>query len=814
MRAESVYRCCSTHGSKLGGFAPALVEHLPCLIVLHLVLSTAAFGQGSGQGPTGRPADIDTAAETSAGQVMQNYVVMQSVELGGRITSLNGSGAMFNTLLNEQSGPRLFQQTLMIRPMPNSKAPFDNLYFESFGWGGDPSNAARLRVTKRGLYNLGVSFRRDKNYFDYDLLANPLNATSTTTLPTILVDSSPHSMYLTRRMYDFNLVLLPQHTVSFRIDYNRSRNEGPSFSSVHEGTEALLNQQFSTTQNDLRLGVSWRVLPRTTLSFTESLQFLKNDTDQTLAAFHTVLAANGTPVEFGLPWLNGSPGCIPSSATAIVGGFANPSCNGYLSYSRTQRFRNYLPSEQVNLSSNSIRNVDLTARFMYSNADTNTPLSENFDGLVTRTGLRASNTNGTTAHATWVSEDADAGVTIHLGSHVRVVDSFRYYAYRIPGVMYLLENNFFNLGTVTTPNILQPVATFPVTPFHSASSPADVQNDVYNRFVQQSTKSNEFALHYDVSRYFGVRVGYRYRNIFDAHQWLSTSNPDTYFPDASGTGGSSIATATCLAAGGVVGAGGICTVTGPFDSENEPVTINQHWAIAGVWYRMAEKFRVDAEARIMSADNYLTRIDPRHEQQYRANASFTPKPWLTVAANLNLKEQRNPTQDFAYDAHIRNFGFNAIASPNSRITVDAAYNYTSTVQNNNICYTGTFVAPGSAPCTNDNTLQEVLGFYSNRTHYGSANVLFKPVRRVSVIAGYSIINVDGNELILNLLQPLGPLSYRYHQPVASVGVELTKQIELRGGWNYYQYNENSFTGPTAPRYFHANLTNVSLKYSF
>jgi hypothetical protein len=294
------------------------------------------------------------------------------------------------------------------------------------------------------------------------------------------------------------------------------------------------------------MGVSWRVLPRTTLSFTQSLQYFKNDTDQTLAGFNTILAANGTPIEFGLPWLGGSP-----CATPIVGGFANPSCNGYLSYSRTMRYRNFLPTEQANLTSASIRHVELTARFLYSTADANTPLSEDFNGLVSRSSVRASNTDGTTAHATWVSEDADAGVTLHLSSHLRLVDSFRFYAYRIPGVMYLLQNNFFNLGTVTAPSILQPIALPPALPFHSASSPADVQNDIYDRYVQQSIKSNEFTIQYDVSRFFGVRVGYLYRNIFDGHHWTSTSNPDTYFPDPTGT-----STATCVGLGGTVAANG------------------------------------------------------------------------------------------------------------------------------------------------------------------------------------------------------------------------------------------------------------------
>ncbi len=92
--------------------------------------------------------------------------------------------------------------------------------------------------------------------------------------------------------------------------------------------------------------------------------------------------------------------------------------------------------------------------------------------------------------------------------------------------------------------------------------------------------------------------------------------------------------------------------------------------------------------------------------------------------------------------------------------------------------------------------------------------MVKPVSRISAVLGYSIIDTNGNTLILNSRQPLGTLSYRYHEPFASLAVGVTKQVELRAGWNYYQYNENSFVGPTLPRYFHANLVNLSLRYAF
>ena len=784
-----------------------LTRSMACTILLFICCGKST-AQGPGQGPTARPADIDVATETPTGSVMGDYTVQQSVELGGRIEERTGNGGMYNTIIGLHSGPRLFDQSLLIKPMANKKGLFDELYEQSFGWGGDPSNALRLRAAKHGLYDFRFSFRRYQNYFDYNLLANPLNPTSTNpALPTIFVNTSPHLYNDDRRMYDYSLVLLPQKTISFRFDYFRNTNEGPSFSTLHVGTEALLNQAFSTTNNTLRFGFSWRATQKTTLSFLESLQWIKNDTDYSLAPFIPIPSSAGFPVEYGVSWLGGSP-----CATPIIAGLANPLCSGYLSYTWTQRYRNYVPTSQVQLTSKDIRHVDFIGRFMYSNADANTPIAENFNGLDSRAATRVSTTNGTAAHSTWVTEEADAGLTIRMTSHLRFVDTFRFYAFRIPGELYLFQNNFFNLGTVTAPNILLPIAIPPAVPFHSTSSAADVVNDFYHRFVQQRIKSNESDLQIDFSKHFGVRAGFLYKNIFDSHDWVSTAVLNTYLPDPAGN-----STATCLAAGGVVGAGGVCTVTGPFDSETERFpTINQYWGIAGLWYRMSEKFHMDAEVRFMSADDFLTRIDPRQEQQYRANASYTPLGWVTIGANVNIREQRNRTQDFGYNAHVRNFGINALAAQSKRISVDVAYNYTNAGQNANVCYVGAITAPGSTPCLSDPALLETLGFYSNKTHYGTANILFRPVSRVSALVGYSIIDTDGNTLstILNPRQPLGSLSSRYQQPVASLSVGVTKQVELRAGWNYYQYNENSFAGPTLPRYFHANLVNLSLRYAF
>ena len=74
---------------------------------------------------------------------------------------------------------------------------------------------------------------------------------------------------------------------------------GPSFSSVHEGTEGLLLQPWNTTMNSYRIGGDWRIAPRTVLSYDQFLDYYKGDTDTQLASFAPALPGGG-PVELGL----------------------------------------------------------------------------------------------------------------------------------------------------------------------------------------------------------------------------------------------------------------------------------------------------------------------------------------------------------------------------------------------------------------------------------------------------------------------------------------------------------------------------------
>ena len=95
-----------------------------------------------------------------------------------------------------------------------------------------------------------------------------------------------------------------------------------------------------------------------------------------------------------------------------------------------------------------------------------------------------------------------------------------------------------------------------------------------------------------------------------------------------------------------------------------------------------------------------------------------------------------------------------------------------------------------------------------------ASVMFKPHTRVTAQVGYGITSVDGQTPQFNILQPLGSLQYNYQQPLANVAVDIGHNLTAKAGWNYYQYGEGSFVGPTDPRYFHANNATFSLRWAF
>jgi hypothetical protein len=219
----------------------------------------------------------------------------------------------------------------------------------------------------------------------------------------------------------------------------------------------------------------------------------------------------------------------------------------------------------------------------------------------------------------------------------------------------------------------------------------------------------------------------------------------------------------------------------------------------------------------------FVRMSPRKEARYRFQTTYTPRPWVVVGGSINILQDSNADALTQYVGHNQNYGFTASLTPRERIGMDFAYNFNGVIQNALICFNDTpptgvvlpFVTNAGSCAANDPSNPLLAdSYYTNHTHFGMATVRFIPAKRFTVNVGYNITSVDGSVPQFNVLQPLGSSEYKYSQPVANLSVDLGHKLAYNMGWNYYQYNEGSFVGPTAPRYFHANLLTESLRYAF
>ncbi len=260
---------------------------------------------------------------------------------------------------------------------------------------------------------------------------------------------------------------------------------------------------------------------------------------------------------------------------------------------------------------------------------------------------------------------------------------------------------------------------------------------------------------------------------------------------------------------------GSCTFVGVLAPYGNPTTeINNYSGLLGAWYRRGSALRANINAKFGGADNWIYRIDPLRSFNINANVSYAPQSWLTLSGNLLLQHAKNYDSDLAYNQHNYSVLVDASIMPNPRWGFDLAYNFDALQQNANVCFASSAPPAGSYTCNGDDTLLETYGVYQTHTQYGYFALSLAPIERVKFRLGYSIVDNQGNTTSFNPLLPLGPLASTYQSPLAATEIALYKGVAFKAGWNYYQYGEGSFVGPTASRYFHANNTTLALKYAF
>jgi len=811
-------------------------------------------------------------SSTPDAPVVQNgFVVHNTVDIGGHIVNGSGSGSMYDTLVNIHTGPRVLGQTFTMHAAPGTKhLLMDDLTAFSSGFGGDPNNYAKMDISKGKLYEFSGIFRRDRQYFDYDLLGS-------VNLPTVQVPygmvsagvpnaqslawtqptDSPVMFNTVRRMTDTTLTILPISKVTFRLGYSKNIFQGPTVSPGRSigKYDDLLDEYQRNGSDDYTAAMDWKPWTHTKITYEQQVNHYKADSYFTLDP-STFLAqeADGTPVSLGnydatysatapYPYTSaacntGSMGSAYTSANTYTifsspqtpGGLPiiNPACDVVTSYLRAQPTRINTPTEMVRLQSTSIKNISLNGDFRYSVAKSKMVYYENLNGL--DGAIRSATTTGF-ANAQRRVVAFDYGMTWRATKTISLEDQVSYSNIHQPGnttITGLTLNAPTTAGneTINYAGGLTGGAIFGVTGNPTAGVPL---------FAYFGTRflTNNATVSWDASSRASLALTYRYQ----ARAIVQTSG------------------------------------TGPMENL---IGTDEQGAIFSAALRPTNNWTLNGSAEISYSDNAFTPLSPRQFQHYRVHTIYRAKPWATVSGAYNDMERHNNTYNagtpnldgpLQHVDHSRVVSMGLVLTPSEHYGFDVNYSYSDVYTSTNICYlsgayAGTAGAPslpGAASTTSTGANNicpslttewgPVKDFMDAPTQYASVALTTTPVKNIHSDIGYRISAVSGNQFFNDAQEVNGSLQSAYQSPFVNVAWTVHPGLVWRAEYNYYGYGEGgpsgapqcslatSATAPvspcnsaafaglptgltepssglTAPRNFHANNVTLAIHYEF
>ena len=773
-----------------------------------------------------------------------NYNVRQAIEFGGRITSISGDLQTYDTLVNLQDGPRLLNFTTEMRSLDHHGTFFDRFFFSNFGYGGDPNVVTVLRISKNKWYSFDGMFRHDENFWDYSPLANPFNPAPAPTnapagfnpvvhappyvLGTQVIAMSPHYFNTRRNMQNYGLTLLPDAKIRFRVGYNHNTNVGPSYTTLHQGTEQFLLQDLSSGINQYRLGVDFRFLPRTNISYDQIWSYYKTDPGLTDQNQQFSVGAGFPPVDLGVSW-NGPP-CSPAFQP---GGIVSSNCNAYYSYYSHWRLRNDAPTEQISLQSNAIHPLQVSGKFSYTGSNMNVyDYNQSFTGLESKSLLSNLSQFGP-IEGRHVTSYADVGATWQITREFSLVDQFHYGNWQEPGQFTSTNCNFFSSNLVTIPNFFPSTAALPGnctppadavsgTPTHNSKSDPDILVNLDSNFLKQQITSNLIEGQVQVSPKVGAYFGYSFTHRVIADNFYNTENA-IYFPNNAKRGNCALEDGI-LPAGCTVNADGSVSYQTPSPTFGPPsvTDINYNGAVFGLWLKPIQPLSINVDAEVGSGNNTFTPLGARNYQEVRARVRYRPSSRLNLTAYFQTTDGQNPIVNVNGSQHDRSGGFSVSLMPFEKFSAQLGYNYDNIHSDLLICYTSDFEQPGLPECPGVSGLVQQSSPYTSSVNTGFVDFLWTPVNRLSLEVGANLSGVTGSELNLNPLSPIalapaGPLNSNWYQPYGVVSYHFAKQWTGRARWDYYGYHEDSngsYQDLYAPRNFRGNLITLSVRFAF
>ena len=793
-------------------------------MIIAIFLAVVCIVAASAQSPL--PAAPDSTMSIPGG-----YSAHHSIDMGGRTSSISGSGEMYDTLVNLHGGPRVQAETFSLHALPDNKHTLvDDLSAFGTGFGGDPNIMAKLNFSKSKFYEFSGMFRRDRLYSDYDLLANPnipagysinnmVGGVATPALPWPQVNKSPVMFNTVRRMTDTNLTLMPLATFSARLAYSHSTMEGPALSPSYTILKynALLRQYQRNGDDNFLGAIDWKPQPATKITVEVQANHYKYDTFFTLdPSGFLVQEADGTPAYLGnytsfAPYgISVSAACNTTSMGAgytsatnytIVsppstpGGLPiiNPACAVVTSYTRYAPTRIWTPTETLRFDSSSLKNISMNGNVHYTRGNSDMPnYYENAQGLTTLatngTANRSVIWTGGHATAQHTVIGSDFGIIWQATPSVSIGDQATYSSTHepsnsiIPPQTALADPAGAGNGTINYSGTLVP---------GTVSLPHGINGTLVYNYYGQEYLINNLTASWDLTARARFALTYRYsnRNIGQ----------------------------------GVPHQGPIPIVPG--DPVNGTITINENAGVLNVALRPAKDWDLNGSAEIGYADNAFTAVGQRQFRTFRVHTMYRPKTWATISGSFSDRERHNNTNnnqdavgagDVNYNGPLDHVDHSRIASvglvlaPSERYSVDVNYSYSDVYAATNICFSsGAAVAsattpavPGVATVTGSGAPNLCSGnatwfardFMDAPTEFATVSFSYNPIVKVRASVGYTVSDVNGSRFFNDARDVNGSMVSKYQTPFLNVAYVMHPGLIWKAEYNYFGYGEGGPSG--------------------
>ncbi|HEY3025593.1 MAG TPA: hypothetical protein VGJ55_05550 [Pyrinomonadaceae bacterium] len=723
-----------------------LLRTLSGLTLALLLLSGLADAQQPSPSPTPKKSDAKTQGSTTeTGEDAGDYTIISSIEFGARGLRVRGDHNKYQSDLNYNAGVRLFDSSFLLRSKDGKGDLFDSFLVTSSGWGADPYGSMRINVEKPKWYRFEGSYRRFKYFRFLNNFANPNWVFSPATFSRPPNPETGSHGYNTRTQFgDFDLTILPKNDqIRFNVGYSPERYSGPAFTTYHiGGNEFLLLSQLRSRANDFRVGADGKVGP-IDFSFLQGFRRFRDDSFISLGP---------------TPGIN-----------------LNPAVASFTSFIRNEPTRGSVDYTRFSVHSLVAKQLDLTARIVYSRATSNSLFLENMTGVnfATRIGSGAGaqlgppnvlvlgqyNIPGNVKRPNTLG---DFGVTYLATSKFRVSNTFRVEDFEINGVD--VFNDFFSVSRGTTVDTRS---------FTNLSV-----NKITKYRKYQDTVEGDYQFSKNYSIHFGYRYGSRRIEQILSGFALNSNAPTLLVP------------------------------------EDEVETNHTHAFIGGFKARPAKNWTIYFDAEHGTADNVFTRIGNYDYTNIRAKSRYAPNRKLSFNLAVITKDNSNPSEiagvslsDFGVNVKSRTFTSAVDWSPNSRLSFSAGYNYNWVNSDAVIDYFFNSIRHPAG---------HALYFMRNNFFFFDTTAQLFP--RVTLYTSYRVNQDNGQGT--RLADPTGnpgtlvnsyPMNFQ--SPEGRLAIRINRRLDWNIGYQYYNYNESALVGPR-PQNYNAHLPSMSLRFYF